>query len=158
MPEPTRMQLPEGYGAFEPFTIETAPSWDDYEPMLEQSRNYWIAISGAPTPVVVPVWGIWIDGTLVFSTDPKSRKAKSLSKNPGCVVHLESGDDVMIVHGTAERVPGTDATAFLNAYELKYGIVIDPESDDQAIFRVIPSFALTWLERDFIETATRWDF
>lgn len=158
MPEPSRIDLPEGYGAFEPFTLEDVPSWDDFEPMLEQSRNYWLAISGSVTPVVAPVWGIWFDGVFVFSTDAASRKARALLKSPGCVIHLESGDDVMIVHGIAERLSVAESQPYLAPYERKYGIPINPESPEQAVFRVTPLFALTWLEREFGITATRWEF
>lgn len=158
MPEPSRIDLPEGYGSFEPFTLEDAPRWDDFEPMLEQSRNYWLAISGSVTPVVAPVWGVWTEGVFVFSTDPSSRKARALARNPGCVIHLESGDDVMIVHGIAERLTPEEAQPYLEPYERKYRIAIDPLRPEQAIFRVTPLFALTWLEREFGITATRWEF
>jgi hypothetical protein len=158
VPEPSRIQLPDGYGEFEPFTLENVPRWDDFEPMLEQSRNYWLAISGTVTPIVAPVWGIWVDGVFVFSTDPVSRKAKALAKQPGCVIHLESGDDVLIVHGIAERLAPGDALPYLAPYERKYGVAIDLERPDHAAFRVTPLFALSWLEREFGVTATRWDF
>jgi hypothetical protein len=158
VPEPSRINLPEGYGSFEPFTLENAPSWDDFEPMLEDSRNYWLVISGSVTPVVAPVWGIWFDGLFVFSTDPASHKARALAKSPGCAVHLESGDDVMIVHGIAERITADEAQPYLGPYERKYGVSIDPFRPEQVVFRVTPLFALTWLEREFGITATRWEF
>jgi hypothetical protein len=158
VPEPSRLHLPEGYGEFEPLTLENAPSWDDHEPKLESARNYWLTLNSEAAPVVAPVWGIWLDGAFVFSTDPKSRKALAIAWNPAAVVHLESGDNVVIVHGVAEAFGGDDALPFVAAYERKYGIAVDPESPDQAVFRVNPKFALTWLEQDFLVTAIRWEF
>ncbi|CAN5444225.1 hypothetical protein BH09CHL1_BH09CHL1_02110 [soil metagenome] len=158
MPEPSRMQLPESYGDFEPYTLESAPDWDEYEVALVRAKNYWLVLSGTTSPVVAPVWGLWADESFIFSTEPGSRKGRALSGNPRCVVHLDSGDDVTIVHGTAERLELADAIPYLSAYETKYGVAIDLESADTAVYRVTPSFALTWLERDFITTATRWEF
>jgi hypothetical protein len=51
-----------------------------------------------------------------------------------------------------------DAASYLAGYETKYGVLIDLAAADSAIYRVTPSFALTWLERDFVNTATRWEF
>jgi hypothetical protein len=152
------MRLPESYGDFEPYTLESAPDWDEYEVALERAKNYWLVLPGTSSPVVAPVWGLWADESFIFSTDPASRKAGALRTNPACVVHLESGDDVTIVHGTAELLEAIDAAPYLNAYEAKYGVAINLDSADAAVFRVTPLFALTWLERDFVTTATRWEF
>jgi hypothetical protein len=158
MPEPERMQLPESYGQFEPFTVETAPVWDDYERALEYSRNYWIAMCDQHGPHTAPVWGVWLDGTFLFSTDPGSRKGRALASGGQCSVHLESGDDVVILHGWAEPLPDELRDAFIEAYFRKYGVLIDPLDPAQAIFRIIPAVAFTWIERDYLRTAARWKF
>lgn len=158
MPEPKRMQLPESYGDFEPYTLESAPDWDEYGVALERAKNYWLVLSGKTSPVVAPVWGVWADESFIFSTDTDSSKSRALRVNPACVIHLESGDEVTIVHGTAERLETVDAAPYLAGYEAKYGILIDLAAADTAVYRVTPAFALTWLERDFVNTATRWVF
>jgi hypothetical protein len=158
MPEPERMQLPESYGQFEPFTVETAPVWDDYERALEYSRNYWIAMCDQHGPHTAPVWGVWLDGTFLFSTDPGSRKGRALASGGQCSLHLESGDDVVILHGWAEPLPDELRDAFIEAYFRKYGVLIDPLDPAQAIFRIIPAVAFTWIERDYLRTAARWKF
>lgn len=158
MPEPGRLRLPAGYGEFEPFTIETAPSWDDVEPRLESARNYWVAVSDALGPHVVPVWGIWNDLSFTFSTDPSSRKGKALAKGSRCSVHLESGDDVVIVQGRPEVLPADLLDRFLDAYVKKYGVIIDPDDPTQIIYRIVPDLAMTWIEEDFARTAARWEF
>lgn len=158
MPEPTRLKLPDGYGEFEPFTFESAPRWDDVEPKLERARNYWVTVSDARGPLAVPVWGVWLDLTFVFSTDPLSRKAKAIDRGSPVQIHLESGDDVVIVRGRAERLPDDTLDAFISAYSKKYGIEIGPDDPNMAIFRVLPERALTWLESDFARTAANWEF
>jgi len=55
-------------------------------------------------PHAVPVWGVWVDGALYFGTDRRSRKARNLATNQGAVVHLESGDDAVILEGFAEEI------------------------------------------------------
>lgn len=52
----------------------------------------------------MPVWGIWLGGAVYFGTDRRSRKAKNLAANPSLVIHLESGDDAVILEGAAEEV------------------------------------------------------
>ena len=158
MPEPERMRLPESYGEFEPFTVETAPRWDDIEPALEQARNYWLAMCDRHGPHTAPVWGVWLDGAFLFSTDPASRKGRALAGGGPCSVHLESGDEVVIIHGWAEPLPRELHDAFIDIYARKYGVLIDPHDEAQALFRIIPAMAYTWVERDYLRTAARWKF
>jgi len=40
-------------------------------------------------------------GQILFSTHPKTITARNLRAHPALVVHLESGDQVVIVEGTA---------------------------------------------------------
>jgi Pyridoxamine 5'-phosphate oxidase len=66
----------------------------------------------------MPVWGLWREGAVLFSTAPTSVKARNLERDPRLVVHLESGDDVVTLEGKAEQVAIDDAVA--DAYEAKY--------------------------------------
>ena len=78
------------------------------------------------------------------------------------VVHLESGDEVVILEGDAQLVTNAATLEQVNkAYSNKYGF--DPgsgESDDSDAplycFRARRAFA--WREQDFPHTATRWRF
>jgi hypothetical protein len=108
----------------------------------------------------MPVWGVALDDTVYFSTDPQSRKGLNLAANPAVVVHLESGDETVVLEGTAVRV--TDAptlSRFDDAYAAKYG-GIRPARDMPAsnFYRLEPSVAFGWLESTFPNTATRWTF
>jgi PPOX class probable F420-dependent enzyme len=150
--------MPAGYG----IKREDAGmlALDRLDEKLAASRNYWI-VSTRPDgrPHAMPVWGIWLEGSVMFSTDPTSRKGRNLSARPDVVVHLESGDDVVIVEGRAETV--TDAalrTRFADAYEAKYQFRPDPGNPDHGVYQVRPVRAFSWLEKDFPVTATRWDW
>src|SRR3954447_26810544 len=113
--------MPPGYGV----GAEPSPellSWRWVADQLTSARNYWIATARPDgRPHVAPVWGLWLDEAFYFSTDPASRKARNLEANPALVVHLESGDDVVILEGTAERVTDPSLRGrFADAYDAKY--------------------------------------
>jgi general stress protein 26 len=128
-------------------------AWSWAEERLEASRNYWIVTAGADgEPAAVPVWGVWADGAVYFGTSPASRKGRHLARDPRVVVHLESGDEVVILYGEAEVVEVDDSV--LDAYEAKYGY--RPPSTQLYCLR--PARALAWLEADYPKTATRFDF
>jgi nitroimidazol reductase NimA-like FMN-containing flavoprotein (pyridoxamine 5'-phosphate oxidase superfamily) len=55
-------------------------------------------------PHSIPVWGFWIDGAFYFGTARSSRKARNLAQNPAASVHLDSGDDGVILEGTVVEV------------------------------------------------------
>jgi hypothetical protein len=127
--------------------------WSWAEERLEASRNYWIVTSGEDgAPAAAPVWGVWVDGAVHFGTHPRSRKGRNLARDPRAVVHVESGDEVVILHGEVERVRMEDRVA--DAYEEKY----DYRPEVPEFLRLRPRRALAWLETDFPKTATRFDF
>jgi PPOX class probable F420-dependent enzyme len=161
--EPTRPNMP-GYGIHS--SGEGMLPWSHVDERMARARNYWVATTRPNgRPHCAPVWGAWVDGTFYFGSGPRSRKARNLSANPNVVVHLESGDDVVILEGTAEEVADPDPSLFTriaDAYAAKY---LDPEtaeefrpSSAEGMYAVRPHLAFAWLERDFPSTATRWVF
>ena len=77
------------------------------------------------------------------------------------LVHLETGEDVLIVEGDATLVAGHDVPAqVLDAYTRKYGGDWDPTGPDYPWlwFALAPSSALTWSYDDMRNTAVRYDF
>lgn len=127
--------------------------WSWAEARLAAGRNYWIGTSSENgAPAAAPVWGVWHDGAVWFGTSPASRKGRNLAHDPRVVIHLESGDEVVILHGEVERVPLEDAVA--DAYEAKY----DHRLEVPEFLRLRPRRALAWTEADFPRTATRFDF
>jgi hypothetical protein len=107
----------------------------------------------------MPVWGVWVRGAVVFSTSGASRKARNLSANSSVVVHLESGDDVVILEGSV--APADDPAllaAYVEAYEKKYAVRPDPSERGNVTLMLRPQRALAWREADFPLSATRWKF
>jgi nitroimidazol reductase NimA-like FMN-containing flavoprotein (pyridoxamine 5'-phosphate oxidase superfamily) len=135
-------------------------SWGHVAERMERARNYWVSTTRPEgRPHVVPVWGVWVEGTLYFGTARGSRKARNLAANPALAVHLESGDDVVIIEGVAEEVADRGRlTAVDAAYRAKYGIGIGEAGDGAAWFALEPAVAHAWLESEFPNTATRWRF
>jgi len=105
----------------------------------------------------MPVWGLWLDGAFVFATDAASRKGRNLAVNPNASVHLESGDDVVILEGVMETLSGTSSLKrFVDAYDAKYKV--RPDVSDAPVYRLRPTAAFAWREKDYPTSATRWAF
>jgi nitroimidazol reductase NimA-like FMN-containing flavoprotein (pyridoxamine 5'-phosphate oxidase superfamily) len=135
--------------------------WSHARERLERSRNYWICTARPDgRPHSIPVWGFFVDDVLYFGTAKLSRKAKNLRQNPAVSIHLDSGDDVVIVEGEAVEVSQSDKpviakldTASKKKYKMP--LMIMPES---VLYAVRPRVVLSWTEKDFPNNATRWEF
>jgi flavin reductase (DIM6/NTAB) family NADH-FMN oxidoreductase RutF len=150
-PERSRPDFEPSYGISQDEEGMLPWSWADER--LAASRNYWIVTSSADgAPNAAPVWGVWADGAVHFGTSPRSRKGRNIARDPRIVVHLESGDEVVILHGEVEVAEVDDS--ILDAYEAKYG----HRPPGKSLFRLRPIRALAWLEADYPRTATRFDF
>jgi pyridoxamine 5'-phosphate oxidase-like protein len=120
-------------------------SWAEVAARLAPARNYWLCTttpSGAPH--ATPVWGVVIDSDLFFYSERRTVKARNLAADPRVVVHLESGDDVVIVRGTLEDL-GAPAQAgyVVTALSAKY-----TEPGDQAFLPAAdPSFDVLYVLR-----------
>jgi hypothetical protein len=133
--------------------------WARVVEWLEAARNYWVCTTRPDgRPHAKPVWGLWMDGALLFSTDPASATGRNLAAGSALIAHLESGDDVAILEGDVEYPTEQDLlTRFADAYEAKYGIRVDVSSSATPIIGLRPTKVLSWEESDYPETATRWD-
>jgi PPOX class probable F420-dependent enzyme len=157
-PEPERPTMPSGYG------IAKGPkgqmAWSVVERQLTKAKNYWVGTTRPDgRPHVMPVWGLWVEGVFYFSSDGTSRKARNIAANPWAVVHLESGDDAVIVEGAAQRVRDKALLARVDAaYKTKYRMGLRGIPGDVGVFMVRPKVVFAWRERDFPKSATRWRF
>lgn len=133
--------------------------WSHAEKRLVASRNYWICTARPDgRPHSIPVWGFWMDGAFYFGSARPSRKARNLAHNPAISVHLESGDDVVILEGTAVEVSEKAIFKKLDMVcrkKYKMPLMIMPES---VTYCVRPRVVLAWTEREFPKNATRWEF
>jgi hypothetical protein len=133
--------------------------WSHAEKRLAASRNYWICTARPDgRPHSIPVWGFWMDGALYFGSARASRKARNLAHNPAVSVHLESGDDVVILEGTAVEVKDKATFKRLDPEcrrKYKMPLMIMPES---VTYCVRPRVVLAWTEKEFPKNATRWEF
>jgi hypothetical protein len=151
--------------------ISTSPEgllpWSWAEERLKAAHTYWVCtVTPNGHPHAMPLWGIWHEGTLYFSTSRSSRKGRNLAANPRVVIHIESGDEAVIVEEEAreandgEALHGADA-----AYAAKY---VDAETGESyrlndgppgaVVYAVQPRVAFGFRERDFPTSATRWTF
>ena len=156
-PEASRPYM-EGYGI--PSDSKGMLRWADAAARLEKSRNYWI-ITTRPDgrPHAVPVWGIWLEDAVYFGTDRRSRKAKNLATNPSLVIHLESGDDAVILEGVAEEVTERVLIKRIDqVYSRKYKMRVSSAPGQVVIYALRPRVAFGWRERDFNRSPTRWMF
>jgi nitroimidazol reductase NimA-like FMN-containing flavoprotein (pyridoxamine 5'-phosphate oxidase superfamily) len=131
------------------------------EARLAKSRSYWICTARPDgRPHSIPVWGFWMDGAVYFGTARDSRKSRNLSHNPAISIHLESGDDVVILEGTAAEVDPNDKPTFKKldaASRAKYNMpMAAPPGGESGVYRVRPHVVLAWTEKDFPNNATRW--
>jgi general stress protein 26 len=148
----------KGYGL--PAHRKGMLEWKRASRQLRESHNYWIATTRPDgVPHSVPVWGVWVDGSFYFGTDRRSRKARNLTANPGAVIHLESGDDALILEGAAEEVRDSSLMDRLDdAYLKKYKMRLTEAPGSLVVYAVRPRVAFAWRERDFPRSATRWRF
>jgi hypothetical protein len=155
-PTASRPRFPKGYGISADAKGMLPWSWADER--LAAGRSYWIVTTRADgRPHAMPVWGVWVDGAVHWSSSPSSVKARNLARDPRVVVHLDSGDEVVILEGEVETFALDDRVA--DAYAAKYQWRPEPsESDGGGWFRLSPSVAFAWTEQDYPGTATRFDF
>ncbi len=155
-PRVGRPQMPSSYGIRSATEGAGLLQWTFVSSRMETSRNYWIASTSSDgRPHVAPVWGLWHAEAFFFSTDRRSRKGKNMAAQPHVVIHLESGDEAVMIEGEVEPVEDDALLVELDGlYFRKYGFHLDAG----LTYRVTPTAAFAWLEKDFPGTATKWAF
>ena len=155
IPTPTRVGMPAGYTPdgtkfkFLPFSFA--------DTRLRRAHNYWVCSTRPDMrPHTAPIWGLWMDAAFYFSTDPSSTKARNLSANPAIIVHVESGDEVVIVEGRC--APCELTKAHDTAYFRKYKHHLFGFPAPMVMLRVEVAVIMAWREKDFSSSTTRWTF
>lgn len=140
--------------------------WQWAAERLTEARNYWI-VTIRPTgqPHSRPVWGVWLDNTFYFSTG--SLAAQNLTMQPAITVHLESGNEVVLIEGIAEVVNNISLVEqVVDLYNQKYHWNMDPQHLPGPFYAVHPQLAFGWHfeesevspETTALGNATRWRF
>ena len=161
-PEASRPYMP-GYGTLGPAEGTGLLAWSWAEARLAASHDYWVAtVRPEGRPHVMPVWGVWLDGAVWFSSGGRSRKARNLAADPRCTVTTDRAAEPVVVDGTAELVGDVDRIRrFLDAFNAKYSTDYGLDFFDPAVnatFRVPPEWAFGLVEADFGGSPTRWLF
>jgi hypothetical protein len=152
-----------GYGVLPAGQGSGLLPWPEVERRLTVSHDYWCAtVCPDGRPHVMPVWGVWLDGRLWFSSGLRSRKARNLAADPRCTLTTDDARDPAVLEGIAERVTRPDGiAAFADAVNAKYGggvtvEFLDPAVNGSYAVRPVRVFALS--EADFAGSPTRWTF
>lgn len=164
MAEPiaSRPYMP-GYGLLDAGQGTGLLPWSWAVERLKRSHDYWVAtIRPDGGPHVMPVWGVWMDDALWFSSSRASRKARNLATNPRCAVTTDNPFEPVVIEGTA--VLNKDASAisrFVAAtnekYKTDYSVAFF-SAESNACFLVRPTWVFGLTESDFTGSPTRWQF
>jgi nitroimidazol reductase NimA-like FMN-containing flavoprotein (pyridoxamine 5'-phosphate oxidase superfamily) len=128
---------------------------------MGQAMVYWITTADSSgRPHATPVDGLWLDEKLYFGGSQETRRNRNLARNPAVCVHLESGSDVLILHGEVRELGGEDrelAQRLEDASKEKYGY--GSKADDYLVggtFVFTPRKVIAW--KPLFKDATRWEF
>lgn len=161
-PRSTRPHMP-GYGIVGADEGRGLLSWSWAERRLISSHDYWVAtVWPDGRPHVMPVWGLWKQGSFWFSSSVGSRKARNLRHDPRCVITTDNPLEPVVVEGVAEVVTEMavieDVVRSIND-KYRSDITVEfMDPDVNATIRVAPRWAFGLIEGEFTESPTRWEF
>ncbi len=148
IPQSTRPRFPKGYVDNPIGTV----SWEYVEKRLSEAKNYWIcSVRPDGTPHAIPRWAVWVNGKIFYDGSPETRHAQNITQNPRVSLHLESGDEAVIVEGESKasgKPPRELAEKIAQAYRAKYtqhGYA--PEAtqwDEGGLYEITPRKVMAW--------------
>jgi hypothetical protein len=150
-----------GYGIAGPDEGAGLLPWAWATERLGDSHDFWIAtVWPDGRPHVMPVWGVWAEESLWFSSSGESRKTRNLAHDPRAVATTDDALNPVVVEGTVQRVVASaHVERFTRLVNDKYGT--DYRVDffaGNACFRLRPTWVFGLESGDFAGTPTRWDF
>lgn len=159
-PKVSRPQFPPGYVE----RPRAFVSWEQVAGRLSASKNYWLcSVRADGRPHVIPRWGAFVDGRLYYDGSPETRHARNIAVNPRVTVHLESGDEVVILEGASRPVSKPEpelAKKIAQAYREKYrafGYAPKPDQwDAGGLYEFTPRQCIAWTQ--FTEDPTKFVF
>jgi general stress protein 26 len=161
IPRVSRPYMP-GYGIAGADQGSGLLDWSWAAQRLTEARSYWVAtVWPTGRPHLMPVWAMWDDSTLWFSSAVGSRKTKNLRADPNCVITTEASDPV-IIEGQATMVTGpARLQRVIDLMNAKYATHIEMSFLDPAVnatFGVRPHRVFGMQDADFTGSPTRWIF
>lgn len=161
-PIASRPYMP-GYGTLPATEGSGLLPWSWALDRLTQSHDYWLATANPDgVPHLMPVWGMWHQDALWFSSANGSRKARNLSAQSRCSLATDNPIEPVVVHGQARRVTAAhELSAMLAAENAKYGTSYGPDMVDPAVnsvFALRPEWAFALDSSDFAGSPTRYAF
>jgi PPOX class probable F420-dependent enzyme len=152
-----------GYGTLPADQGSGLMPWAEAERRLSLAHDYWVAtVRPDGRPHVMPVWGVWLDEQLWFSSSRRSRKGRNLAADPRCTVTTDDAQNPVVADGLAARVTEPDAIAvFLDAVNSKYDATLTSDFLDPEVngtYAVRPSTVIALTHGDFQGSPTRWRF
>jgi hypothetical protein len=155
----SRPQIPAIYGI--PKHTKGLLSWSHVDELMSQAKVYWITtVDQSGHPHATPVDGLWLDDRLFFGGSQETRRNRNLAQNPAVCVHLESGSDVLILHGEVRELGAADrdlSGRLADASKEKYGYGSKPEDYlAGGTFAFTPRKVIAW--KPLFKDATRWEF
>ena len=156
----SRPKFPKGYVDHPTASV----SWDYVAGKLTEAKNYWLcSVRPDGRPQVVPRWAVFLDGNIYYDGSPETRHARNLEKNPQVSVHLESGDEVVILEGASQPAGKPSPTlgkALSEAYRSKYAALgYAPEAnqwDEGGLYVFRPRQCIAWTQ--FTKDPTKFVF
>ncbi|MGH9127547.1 MAG: pyridoxamine 5'-phosphate oxidase family protein [Acidimicrobiales bacterium] len=152
-----------GYGVLPPDQGTGLLPWSWAEERLVRSHDYWLAtVTRSGAPHLMPVWAVWHDGRLWFSSSSDSRKAWNLAGQSHCTLSTDDPLEPVVVEGQVERMTEHAVLERMLATEnAKYGTnygmdMVDPSSN--SVFALIPEWAFALDSKDFTGSPTRFVF
>lgn len=150
IPQAERPYPLEGYGI--PETLDGLLTWEHVIGRLQEARNYWVCTTHPNgTPHARPVWGVVVDD-LLYVGGGDTRWARNLKANSKVGIHLEDGDNGLVIEGIATYITEdkaliakTDA-AYLEKYNIPHG----------PVWQITPHKVIAWY--DGLNSMTRWRF
>jgi hypothetical protein len=156
-PRADRLRLPAEYGV--PKGKKALLPWSYVSERMTSALHYWVCtVSPDGQPHATPVDGLWLDNRLYFGGSPQTRRNRNLTTNPAVCVHLESGDDVLILQGQARlrRLDRAVALRLAEASQHKYGYASKPEDYEAGgVHEFCPRVVFAWTPP--LKNATRWE-
>jgi nitroimidazol reductase NimA-like FMN-containing flavoprotein (pyridoxamine 5'-phosphate oxidase superfamily) len=161
-PSASRPYMP-GYGMAAATEGSGLLPWAWAEERLISSHDFWLASASADgLPHLMPVWAVWHDDLLWFSSSNGSRKARNLAAQSWCSLATDNPLEPVVVQGRARRVTDpAELAAMLAAENSKYGTSYGPEMVDPAansVFALRPVWVFALDSRDFSGSPTRFTF